>query len=272
MANVQDLSDEELMGLIKTQPQGKSVSDLSDEELMQHLQKTQEASQNTKQVQTPKPMPTPAQKAIEQRTNGLIGRATINALPFIGGVGGALAGSGIASIPTAGLGAAAGEGLKQRILEQQEGASFNPQQVEQAGISGAVGQGLGLGVGSVFERLMPYVGKALPKIDPETYRYATSVYKKGGAESKNNWLLDETFNHARPLGKSMSVDPWSGALGTEAIAELLLHAHPGVGAGAYISKRLLESPIAHKQLLKAYGQSTRLPLGGGVGVYLNERK
>lgn len=268
---IQDLSDQELLDAINAQSNRKNVSDLSDEELMRQLQNGQEASQNTKQIQTSKPTLTPEQKAVEMRKNGLIGKATINALPFLGGVGGAIVGGGAGSVPAAGLGAAAGEGLKQRLLGQQTGQPFDTQAVERAGMGGAIGQGIGLGAGRVFEGIMPQIGKMFPRIDKDVYRYITDVYKKGGAQSKNNWLVEDTLNHVRPL-KPTHLEDTIGQLGSaELLAELLLHSHPGTGAGtAYLVKKLLESPIAHKQLLKAYGQSTRVPIGGGVGALLND--
>lgn len=114
----------------------------------------------------------------------------------VGGMVGAAGGAGLASIPGAALGGAAGESLRQAAVQgyaAKTGGEFTPtgDVLSRVGIEGAaqgVGQGVGLGIGAAAKAIRPTVNK----LGAQIMRVGAGVPEKYGEAAMRNpsMLLD----------------------------------------------------------------------------------
>lgn len=139
----------------------------------------------------------------------------LGVLPYVGGALGGMAGGGIASIGTAGLGGAAGEGFRQYLTGQPiSPMAIGGQALGQAGGQG-IGMGLAKGAGALAKPLMRRalaVGRSLPGFSntAETALQEGITASKGGlvkAQSlgeQSAQSLETMLAEARATGKTLN--------------------------------------------------------------------
>ncbi len=134
-----------------------------------------------------------------QGVGAFIGR---NLPRMIGGGIGAAAGSGIASVPTAGVGGMAGEAARQSLVSMagnnrptMAGAQDVMNQVTGAGNEQAVGQGVMLPLGAAINAVGPTIMEAFPRI-PTKYGKAALEGASTGEGALNNSVGKEASGAA----------------------------------------------------------------------------